>query len=128
MREWWAPLSKDKRWLNHGSAMWVPACYNCDLSLFKNIPIRERIRAQFRLEAFNAFNLMNFANPATTAGVSSLAVVPNTGSPRTLQLAMKTHLSAAHLTCLGLKPFRLEQLSCTQLCAIIYWHARSRQR
>jgi hypothetical protein len=33
---------------------------NWDISLLKNIPIRERIYFQLRLEAFNAFNHPNF--------------------------------------------------------------------
>ena len=32
---------------------------NWDLSLFKNIPIRERFNVQLRLEAYNAFNHPN---------------------------------------------------------------------
>ena len=33
---------------------------NWDMSLFKNIPIRERYSVQLRLEAFNVFNHANF--------------------------------------------------------------------
>ena len=33
-----------------------PGLINWDMSLFKNVSIKERMRAQLRLEAFNAFN------------------------------------------------------------------------
>jgi hypothetical protein len=69
-----------------------PAYYDCDLSLFKNIPIRESVGAQIRVEAFNAFNLMNYGNPGTTVGVSTLGVISSIqGAPRTLQFAMKVY-------------------------------------
>jgi hypothetical protein len=37
--------------------------HNVDLSVSKNFRIRERIKAQFRIETFNIFNHPNFANP-----------------------------------------------------------------
>ena len=36
---------------------------NFDLSLFKNLRIREKVTAQFRLENFNALNHVQFAGP-----------------------------------------------------------------
>lgn len=40
-----------------------PGFINLDSSLFKEFPIRESMRLQLRLEAFNAFNTPHFANP-----------------------------------------------------------------
>jgi len=37
--------------------------HNVDLSVSKNFRIREKIKAQFRIETFNIFNHPNFANP-----------------------------------------------------------------
>ncbi len=37
-----------------------------DFSLFKNTPITERVRTQFRAEIFNIFNFNNFANPSVS--------------------------------------------------------------
>jgi len=39
-----------------------------DLSFFKNIPITERVRAQFRVEMFNVFNRVNLAPPSGYIG------------------------------------------------------------
>jgi hypothetical protein len=40
-----------------------PGLANWDLSVFKNVNVKERFHGQFRLEAFNAFNTPNFNNP-----------------------------------------------------------------
>jgi hypothetical protein len=47
-----------------------PGFSDVDLSVLKNIPITERIRAQFRVEMFNLFNRINLASGvgATTPG------------------------------------------------------------
>ncbi|MEO8735768.1 MAG: TonB-dependent receptor [Edaphobacter sp.] len=42
-----------------------PSFFNADLSLLKNIPIRESIEGQLRVNAFNAFNHINPGNPGT---------------------------------------------------------------
>lgn len=44
-----------------------PALHVWDLSVLKNVPIRESIRLQIRGEFFNAFNQVNFSNPGATA-------------------------------------------------------------
>jgi hypothetical protein len=71
---------------------------NWDISVFKNFAIKERIKAQFRAEALNAFNTPDFANPNTQfLGVSaSGAAVGNFGKltyqmnlPRELQLGIR---------------------------------------
>jgi len=43
-----------------------PGLSNIDLALFKNFPITERIKGQFRLQAYNLTNTPHFANPADT--------------------------------------------------------------
>jgi hypothetical protein len=42
-----------------------PKLLATDLSVFKNFPITERFRFQFRVEAFNAFNAPMFAAPSS---------------------------------------------------------------
>lgn len=67
----------------HGTA-------NFDMSLFKNFPIRESIRAQFRFESFNTFNRVQFAAPNTTAGATAFGqVTAQANTPRQLQVALK---------------------------------------
>ncbi len=45
-----------------------PKTFNTDQSLFKNIRITERFKAQFRAEMFNAFNHTNFTLPNGATG------------------------------------------------------------
>jgi hypothetical protein len=56
-----------------------PGVFNTDLSLFKNFPITERVRLQFRAEAFNALNHPQFgqANSRTGAFASTDVSNPN---------------------------------------------------
>jgi len=48
-----------------------PGFSDVDLSVFKNIPITERVKAQFRIEMFNLFNHINLASG--TGGATSLS-------------------------------------------------------
>jgi len=65
---------------------------NVDFSLFKNVPLGERLKLQLRVEAFNIFNLMSYGvpngllNQPTTAQVNALA---QGISPRQLQFGLK---------------------------------------
>ena len=45
-----------------------PGYGDVDLGFLKNIPIKERLRAQFRVELFNVFNRVNLAPPSGTIG------------------------------------------------------------
>src|SRR5262249_48636377 len=40
-----------------------PSFFGADMSLFKNIPITERVKLQFRWDVFNVFNKTNFQLP-----------------------------------------------------------------
>jgi hypothetical protein len=63
---------------------------NFDLSLFKYFSLAERVRAQFRFEAFNAFNRVQFSGPNTQTGSPSFGVITaQSNTPRQLQLALK---------------------------------------
>jgi hypothetical protein len=74
-----------------------PGMANWDISLFKDVTIKERVKAQFRAEALNAFNTPDFANPNTQfQGVSNGKPVGNFGKltyqanlPRELQLGLR---------------------------------------
>jgi hypothetical protein len=61
-----------------------------DLSLFKTVPIYERFKAQFRLEALDAFNTPLFYGPNTnvsSGGFGTITSQANTG--RQLQLCIR---------------------------------------
>jgi hypothetical protein len=61
-----------------------------DLSVFKTLRLREKLQAQIRLEAFNAFNRAQFAAPGAQAGSSSFGVITNqANTPRQMQVAVK---------------------------------------
>ena len=61
-----------------------------DFSLFKQFPIRERSKLQFRLEVFNLPNTPSFASPAATLDTATVGRVTSTSTaPRQMQLALK---------------------------------------
>jgi hypothetical protein len=68
-----------------------PGTVNIALSVFKNMPITERFRLQFRAEAFNAFNNVNFSNPGTVFGSTNFGVISSAGAARIVQLALKMY-------------------------------------
>jgi hypothetical protein len=81
-------------------AIYGPGFGSVDFSVFKNIPIRERIHGQFRVEIFNLLNRTNWANPTATltsgtfgelTATKNAASAPGLGfgEPRNVQLALK---------------------------------------
>ena len=63
---------------------------NWDLSMVKNISIKERARLQFRSEFVNALNHPQFAVPNTSPTSGSFGRVTSTSQwPRTIQFALK---------------------------------------
>jgi hypothetical protein len=64
-----------------------PGTANWDMSLFKTFKIRERLSAQFRAEALNAFNTPQFRGPNTAFGNSNFGKITQQANfPRYLQL------------------------------------------
>ena len=62
-----------------------PGRVNFDMSLFKDFPVRERLRVQFRAEAFNIFNTPQFGQPNASIGNAQAPVISSTvGNPRQL--------------------------------------------
>ncbi len=65
----------------------APGANQSDVSINKNFKITERVNAQFRAEALNAFNTPQFGSPSLTYVVTSsnvAATAPATGSAQTL--------------------------------------------
>ncbi len=86
----------------HRNQIWAPADRDLDLSIFKEFPIRESLRMQFRAESFNATNTENFAPPnngieafnssGTPTNAGAFGSVPSTligANPRQYQFALK---------------------------------------
>lgn len=74
-----------------------PGTENWDLSVFKNFPVREPFRIQFRLEMYNAFNHTQFSAFDTTARFdtagnqvnSTLGQFTASRTPRQMQMAVR---------------------------------------
>jgi hypothetical protein len=66
-----------------------PALTNFDLALYKQFRINERIRTQFRAEAFNATNTPAFGVPNAQVGNPSMGQISSADRPRNLQLGLK---------------------------------------
>jgi carboxypeptidase family protein len=63
---------------------------NTDLSLFKQFTPRERLRIQFRAEAFNVFNRVQFGSPNTSVNSTSFGVITSqANTPRDIQFGLK---------------------------------------
>ena len=73
-------------------SMRSPGFRNVDLSLAKNIAIRERMRLQFRSEFFNVTNTPNFAFAGavgTIFGTPTFGRLTLAGDPRVIQFGLK---------------------------------------
>jgi hypothetical protein len=63
---------------------------NFDASLIKDFPFTERLRLQFRAEAFNVFNTPQFGQPNASIGAANAGTITSTvGNPRQIQLALR---------------------------------------
>ena len=76
----------------------LPSVYG--LSVFKEFPIRERMRLEYRFESFNAFNHPQFCPPNTTVSYNPANGSPvgsfgtticQANSPREVQMALKLY-------------------------------------
>ena len=67
-----------------------PGQKNVDVSLIKFIPISERVRGEARVEFFNAFNWVNYANPVNNIAIASFGrIISASTGPRVIQFAFK---------------------------------------
>ncbi len=66
---------------------------NFDFAVFKRTALTERFKLEFRLETFNLFNRVKFANPNTTASTSATStfgmITAQANNQRLLQLALR---------------------------------------
>ena len=52
-----------------------PGYENWDISLFKNVVVRDRVNVQFRAQTFNTFNTPLFAGPNTAFGSANFGAI-----------------------------------------------------
>ena len=58
------------------------------MSLFKNFPIHENLSFDFRAEAFNVFNRVQFGQPNVSVGnTSESSITTQYNNPRILQVS-----------------------------------------
>lgn len=68
-----------------------PGYFATNFSLIRDFRLTEHAKIQLRVEAFNAFNRVNFLPPGSTLGLAGFGVITNTEDPRQLQIAVKIH-------------------------------------
>jgi outer membrane receptor protein involved in Fe transport len=66
-----------------------PGLTNWDISIFKNVMLRERSTLQFRSEMFNAFNYVNLNNPSTNTGDARFGRISGAAAARQIQMGIK---------------------------------------
>ena len=66
-----------------------PDAVNFDTSVFKNIPLPDKYRLEFRVEAFNSLNHVLFSNPNSTLTNPTFGSILSANDPRVIQLALK---------------------------------------
>jgi len=66
-----------------------PGAETVNFSVFKNFPLKERMKLQFRFESFGLFNHTNFSNPASTLNTSSFGNITSATGNRNIQFALK---------------------------------------
>ncbi|MGI4755382.1 MAG: carboxypeptidase regulatory-like domain-containing protein [Janthinobacterium lividum] len=84
----------------HRNQLYGPGLQRVDLSLFKNFDLGERLKLEFRTEAFNVLNTAQFVNPNASLNLASAGGAPvstfgtitstaNAYNPRIIQFAAK---------------------------------------
>jgi hypothetical protein len=83
------------------NSIFGPGTQALGFSVFKYIPIHERVNLQFRAEAFNLFNTPTFSQPGATVsfdangvgqlgnGAGAISSTTPASTPRQIQFALK---------------------------------------
>jgi hypothetical protein len=66
-----------------------PGFFGINVNLTRAIKIREKQTLEFRAEAFNVLNRVNFLDPVATLTSSAFGQIQTANDPRILQLALK---------------------------------------
>ena len=74
----------------NASGITGPGFLNLDSAIFKRFSFTERVRAEIRVDLFNALNHPNFNNPNTTFGGTTFGQINSTASsPRLVRFGMR---------------------------------------
>ncbi|MBS1855460.1 MAG: TonB-dependent receptor [Acidobacteria bacterium] len=68
---------------------WGPKLFSTSISLAKQFKPSDSTQIDLRLETFNAFNTVNFGNPASTYPNSDFGTISSAGDPRVVQTAIR---------------------------------------
>ncbi len=71
------------------NSVFGPNLIDWDMGIFKNFPLREQLKLQFRAEFFNIFNRANFLNPTAAVSSGGFGTITSANDPRIGQLALK---------------------------------------
>jgi hypothetical protein len=71
------------------NSFYNPGAFNSDLGLFKNFPLGEPRKLQFRAEFFNAFNQVHLGSPNGCEACTGFGSITSAGSPRLVQFGLK---------------------------------------
>ncbi|MEG9438851.1 TonB-dependent receptor [Edaphobacter sp. HDX4] len=75
------------------NSVFGPHFFNTDLAVQKNFPIKEILAVQFRMDAYNVFNHINFGTPSGNieqdGAISAGPGVDGTTNPRQLQFSLR---------------------------------------
>jgi outer membrane receptor protein involved in Fe transport len=75
------------------NSVFGPHFFNTDVSVLKNFPIKESVSLQLRMDAFNAFNHINFGLPGgniqQSGSITNGPGVDGSANPRQLQFAAR---------------------------------------
>ena len=69
--------------------LYGPGYHVVDLALSRDFNLTERFKLRFRAEGTNIFNLVNYGQPASTAGTANLGVISSAGSMRKIQFGLR---------------------------------------
>ena len=70
--------------------LWGPGFFTWDAGIFKNTPITEKTRLEFRAEFFNILNHPNFGVPASNISVpATVGRISSASDPRDIQFGLR---------------------------------------
>lgn len=91
--EWFNPAAFTPQTSPYGTVgrntVWGPGLQTWDLGLVKRFPVAEQRFFQFRAEAFNTLNQVNFEPPTATVGSAGFGTITSARPGRNVQLGLK---------------------------------------